>query len=108
MPAGSIRGPASASPSASASSRTTAVASGSIRRPARAPPSSSPSPTPRSRRRRQTGHRRTPFMIESRFEPINILLVEDNPADARLTAEGLKRAKVLNQLHVVEDGEEAI
>lgn len=41
-------------------------------------------------------------------EPINILLVEDNPADARLTAEGLKRAKVLNQLFVVEDGEEAI
>jgi len=41
-------------------------------------------------------------------EPVIILLVEDNPADARLTAEGLKRAKVLNQLHVVEDGEEAI
>jgi two-component system, chemotaxis family, response regulator Rcp1 len=47
-------------------------------------------------------------MTERRVEPINILLVEDNPADARLTAEGLKRAKVLNQLHVVEDGEEAI
>ncbi len=47
-------------------------------------------------------------MMQSRPEPINILLVEDNPADARLTAEGLKRAKVLNQLHVVEDGEEAV
>ena len=47
-------------------------------------------------------------MTESRLEPIVILLVEDNPADARLTAEGLKRAKVLNRLHVVEDGEEAI
>ena len=47
-------------------------------------------------------------MTEDRVEPIVILLVEDNPADARLTAEGLKRAKVLNQLHVVEDGEEAI
>jgi two-component system response regulator len=42
------------------------------------------------------------------MEPIVILLVEDNPADARLTAEGLKRAKVLNRLHVVEDGEEAV
>ena len=47
-------------------------------------------------------------MTENRMEPIVILLVEDNPADARLTAEGLKRAKVLNRLHVVEDGEEAI
>jgi CheY-like chemotaxis protein len=47
-------------------------------------------------------------MTPTRFEPINILLVEDNPADARLTAEGLKRAKVLNQLHVVEDGESAV
>ena len=47
-------------------------------------------------------------MNQDRIEPIVILLVEDNPADARLTAEGLKRAKVLNQLHVVEDGEEAI
>jgi two-component system, chemotaxis family, response regulator Rcp1 len=41
-------------------------------------------------------------------EPITILLVEDNPADARLTGEGLKRAKVLNKLFVVEDGEEAV
>jgi chemotaxis family two-component system response regulator Rcp1 len=47
-------------------------------------------------------------MSEHSPEPVIILLVEDNPADARLTAEGLKRAKVLNQLHVVEDGEEAI
>ena len=47
-------------------------------------------------------------MTEDRMEPIVILLVEDNPADARLTAEGLKRAKVLNRLHVVEDGEEAV
>jgi two-component system, chemotaxis family, response regulator Rcp1 len=47
-------------------------------------------------------------MMQDRIEPIVILLVEDNPADARLTAEGLKRAKVLNQLHVVDDGEEAI
>jgi two-component system, chemotaxis family, response regulator Rcp1 len=46
--------------------------------------------------------------MPSRPEAIIILLVEDNPADARLTAEGLKRAKVLNELHVVEDGEDAV
>jgi CheY-like chemotaxis protein len=36
--------------------------------------------------------------------PIDILLVEDSPADVRLTREALKEAKVLNMLHVAEDG----
>ncbi len=40
--------------------------------------------------------------------PIDILLVEDNPADVRLTREALQDAKVLNALHVVEDGVEAL
>jgi chemotaxis family two-component system response regulator Rcp1 len=35
---------------------------------------------------------------------IEILLVEDNPADVRLTREALKEAKVRNKLHVAEDG----
>ncbi|MGD9385089.1 MAG: response regulator [Thioalkalispiraceae bacterium] len=35
---------------------------------------------------------------------IEILLVEDNPGDVRLTREALKEAKVGNNLHVVEDG----
>lgn len=35
---------------------------------------------------------------------IEILLVEDNPGDVRLTKEALKEAKVGNNLHVVEDG----
>lgn len=35
---------------------------------------------------------------------IDILLVEDNPADVRLTREALKEAKVHNSLYVVEDG----
>lgn len=47
-------------------------------------------------------------MSDSYGEPITILLVEDNPADARLTEEGLKMARVLNRLYVVEDGEEAV
>jgi chemotaxis family two-component system response regulator Rcp1 len=39
---------------------------------------------------------------------INILLVEDNPADVRLTVEALKECKMLNKLSVVTDGEEAM
>jgi chemotaxis family two-component system response regulator Rcp1 len=39
---------------------------------------------------------------------IQILLIEDNPGDVRLTKEALLGAKVANQLHVVSDGEEAI
>jgi CheY-like chemotaxis protein len=40
--------------------------------------------------------------------PIEILLVEDNPADVRLTVEALKEQKLGNNLHVVSDGEEAL
>ena len=36
--------------------------------------------------------------------PIHILLIEDNPADVRLTREALTEAKVLNTLHVTADG----
>jgi two-component system, chemotaxis family, response regulator Rcp1 len=39
---------------------------------------------------------------------INILLVEDNPADVRLTREALKECKLLNKLSVVTDGVEAM
>lgn len=39
---------------------------------------------------------------------IEILLVEDNPGDVRLTREALKEAKVGNNLHVVEDGVAAL
>jgi CheY-like chemotaxis protein len=35
-------------------------------------------------------------------------LVEDNPADARLTIEALKEEKIFSDLHVVGDGEEAM
>src|SRR4051812_39335586 len=40
--------------------------------------------------------------------PIDILLVEDNPGDARLTQEALKESKMLNNLHHVRDGVEAM
>lgn len=39
---------------------------------------------------------------------IEILLVEDNPGDVRLTMEALKDCKMRNTLYVVEDGEEAM
>lgn len=40
--------------------------------------------------------------------PINILLVEDNPGDVRLTVEALKEDKLQNNLHVVQDGIDAM
>ena len=40
--------------------------------------------------------------------PIEILLVEDNPGDLRLTIEGLNESKVRNNLHVARDGVEAM
>ena len=43
-----------------------------------------------------------------RIKPIEILLAEDNPGDARLTVEGFKDAKIKNNITVVEDGIEAM
>jgi chemotaxis family two-component system response regulator Rcp1 len=40
--------------------------------------------------------------------PVEILLVEDNPGDVRLTRESLKDSKLLNHISVVSDGEEAM
>ena len=40
--------------------------------------------------------------------PAEILLVEDSPTDVLMTREALKAAKVVNNLHVVEDGVEAM
>ncbi len=37
-------------------------------------------------------------------EPVDILLVEDNPGDARLMKEALAEAKIRNRLQVVADG----
>jgi CheY-like chemotaxis protein len=40
--------------------------------------------------------------------PVEILLVEDNPGDIRLTQEALKEGKVYHNLWVAKDGEEAL
>ncbi len=47
-------------------------------------------------------------MFDCLGHPIEILLIEDNPSDIRLTQEVLKESKLQNNLHVVEDGEEAL
>jgi two-component system, chemotaxis family, response regulator Rcp1 len=41
-------------------------------------------------------------------EPIEVLLVEDNPGDVRLTREALRDGKVHNNLSVAPDGVEAL
>src|SRR5579864_2057280 len=40
--------------------------------------------------------------------PVEILLVEDNPGDVRLTVEALKEGKVSNRLSVAHDGVQAL
>lgn len=47
-------------------------------------------------------------MKNSKATPINILLVEDNPNDVLLTTKLLRHAKLLNNLDVAKDGEEAL
>lgn len=47
-------------------------------------------------------------MNEREPRPCEILLVEDNPADVRLTREALKEAKILHSLHVSPDGVDAM
>jgi chemotaxis family two-component system response regulator Rcp1 len=39
---------------------------------------------------------------------IEILLVEDNPGDVRLTREALRDGKIVNNLHVAENGVDAL
>ena len=40
--------------------------------------------------------------------PVDILLVEDNPGDVRLTQEALREGKIRNRLMVARDGVEAL
>ena len=47
-------------------------------------------------------------MRATNTQPIEILLVEDNPGDVRLTQEVLREGKVSNSLHAVRDGVEAM
>lgn len=44
----------------------------------------------------------------NKSKPITILMAEDNATDVMLTKEALAHAKLLNSLHVVDDGIEAL
>jgi CheY-like chemotaxis protein len=41
-------------------------------------------------------------------QPVDVLLAEDNPGDARLTEKAFEQGNILNNLYVVEDGVEAM
>ena len=47
-------------------------------------------------------------MRESASEPADILLVEDNPGDVRLTEEAFAEGQICNTLHVATDGVDAM
>jgi len=46
--------------------------------------------------------------ITTEDQPVEILLVEDNPNDVQLTLHALKRHRLTNRIHVVRDGAEAL
>ena len=48
------------------------------------------------------------MVLKDKLRPVEILLIEDNPGDVRLTKEALKEGKLINNLHVVGDGVEAL
>lgn len=47
-------------------------------------------------------------MVNNKKNNFKILLVEDNPADVRLTKEAIQKSELVSQLDIVKDGVEAI
>jgi two-component system response regulator len=47
-------------------------------------------------------------MSSREYEPVEILLIEDNPQDAEITLRALKRANFANNVQWLKDGEEAL
>ncbi len=45
---------------------------------------------------------------ECNSKKVEILLIEDNPGDVRLTKEALKEGKILNNLHIIENGVDGV
>src|SRR5437870_685868 len=70
----------------------------------------SPSPAPARRFTSPCQGRGKPRMDDATkgSRPVEILLVEDNPGDERLTREALKEGKVYSNMHWVKDGVEAM
>ncbi|MFN8384003.1 MAG: response regulator [Anaerolineales bacterium] len=48
------------------------------------------------------------MVTKTPHKPIEILLVEDSPTDVLITREAFEDAKLLNNIHVVEDGVQAL
>jgi chemotaxis family two-component system response regulator Rcp1 len=48
------------------------------------------------------------FTKVNEAKPVDILLVEDNPGDARLAKEALKESRIKHNLYLVDDGEKAL
>lgn len=48
------------------------------------------------------------LMIQAQNKLANVLLIEDNPGDVRLTQEAIKEGELPIQLNICRDGEEAI
>ncbi len=46
--------------------------------------------------------------IKMKMQPIEILMVEDSPADVELAKEAFEEGKILNNFHFVTDGEKAL
>lgn len=42
------------------------------------------------------------------IEAVDILLIEDNPTDVELTVRALKKNNVINNIHIIDDGSEAL
>src|SRR5213076_845398 len=70
----------------------------------------SPGPAPAPRFISPCQRRGKPRMDDATkgSRPVEILLVEDNPGDERLTREALKEGKVYSNMHWVKDGVEAM
>lgn len=47
-------------------------------------------------------------MITKSIRPVEILLVEDSPADVLMTRDAFEQARLVNTLHVVDDGVQAL
>ncbi len=41
-------------------------------------------------------------------DPVEILIVEDNPYDLEMTLRGFRQARLVNHIHIARDGEEAL
>ncbi|MGF6988726.1 CheY-like chemotaxis protein [Paraburkholderia atlantica] len=56
----------------------------------------------------EVGWQRSPMLSQGTSNPVHILLIEDSPTDVLMPREALGDQEVLNPLHVVQDGAEAM